>query len=89
MEIIIIAQFTGRSAVWFSASEWGSEGRRFESFRPDQENTTTQEFFLLSCFYWLQPELQPVGTDLNHSKMKDAAISMLAARTISQLLDIQ
>ncbi len=26
---------SGRGAVWISASEWGSEGRRFESSRPD------------------------------------------------------
>jgi hypothetical protein len=32
---IIISVIPGRSAAWFSASEWGSEGRRFESARPD------------------------------------------------------
>jgi hypothetical protein len=27
---------SGRSAVWFSAFDWGSKGREFESLRPDQ-----------------------------------------------------
>ena len=46
----------GRSAVWFSAFDWGSKGREFESHRPDHffcslfSGPYRPDFFV-PCFY--------------------------------------
>ncbi len=42
------SSFSGRSAAWLSALEWGSRGRWFESSRPDHTNKGLRTFTMLA-----------------------------------------
>ena len=44
--------FSGRSAAWFSAFDWGSKGRGFESRRPDHQfsHSSSMAYPLAGCF---------------------------------------